>query len=110
MVPAAPGGPRRAADLILTNRVLTGDDAERWGLVSRCVDDGELDETAHRTATGLAAGATEALRAAKGLLRAGAGDDLRRHLAEEARSIAALADGREAQDRMASFLAPKSVS
>ncbi|WP_330292698.1 enoyl-CoA hydratase/isomerase family protein [Streptomyces sp. NBC_00576] len=103
-------GPRRAADLILTNRVLTGDDAEQWGLVSRCVDDGELDETAHRTAAGLAAGATDALRAAKGLLHLGAGDDLRRHLAEEARSIAALADGREAQNRMASFLAPKSVS
>ncbi|GAA3905602.1 enoyl-CoA hydratase-related protein [Streptomyces lacrimifluminis] len=100
-------GPRGAADLILTNRVLTGDDAERWGLVSRCVDDGELDDAAHRTAAELAAGATGALRAAKALLRVGAGDELRRHLAEEARSIAALADGREAQDRMASFLAAR---
>ncbi|MEV1067450.1 enoyl-CoA hydratase/isomerase family protein [Streptomyces sp. NPDC050263] len=98
-------GPRRAADLILTNRVLTGDDAERWGLVSRCVDDEELDDAAQRSAAELAAGATGALRAAKGLLRVGAGDELRRHLAQEARSIAALADGREAQDRMASFLA-----
>ncbi|MER5428537.1 enoyl-CoA hydratase/isomerase family protein [Streptomyces sp. NPDC002588] len=100
-------GPRRAADLILTNRVLTGDDAEQWGLVSRCVDDDGLDDTAHRTAADLAAGATGALRAAKSLLRAGAADELRRHLAEEARSIVALADGREAQDRMASFLAAR---
>ncbi|MFJ1806912.1 MULTISPECIES: enoyl-CoA hydratase/isomerase family protein [unclassified Streptomyces] len=100
-------GPRKAADLILTNRVLTGDDAERWGLVSRSVDDGELDETAHRTAADLAAGATGALSAAKGLLRGGAGADLRRHLAEEARSIADLANGREAQDRMASFVAAR---
>ncbi|MGW1716000.1 enoyl-CoA hydratase/isomerase family protein [Streptomyces sp. NPDC002156] len=100
-------GPRRAADLILTNRVLTGDDAERWGLVSRCVDDEELDGAAHRTAADLAAGATGALRAAKCLLRAGAGDELRHHLAEEARSIAALADGPEAQDRMVSFLAAR---
>ncbi|WP_060892825.1 enoyl-CoA hydratase/isomerase family protein, partial [Streptomyces europaeiscabiei] len=47
-------GPRQAADLILTNRVLTGDDAERWGLVSRTVEDGELDAAAHPTAAGLA--------------------------------------------------------
>ncbi|UUU36462.1 enoyl-CoA hydratase/isomerase family protein [Streptomyces sp. CA-210063] len=100
-------GPRRAADLVLTNRVLTGDDAERWGLVSRCVDDEELDDAAHRAAADLAAGSGAALRAAKGLLRAGVDDGLRLHLAEEARLIAALADGREAQDRMASFLAAR---
>lgn len=98
-------GPRRAADLILTNRVLTGDDAERWGLVSRSVDDGELDDAARRIAADLAAGAGEALRASKDLLRVGTGAELRRHLAEEARLIAALADGRQAQERMASFLA-----
>jgi len=103
-------GPRPAADLILTNRVLTGDDAERLGLVSRSVDDEELDDAAHRTAAGLAAGAGHALRAAKGLLRVGAGEELRRHLAEEARLIALLADGQEAQDRMASFLAARSRS
>ncbi|MGX1565699.1 enoyl-CoA hydratase/isomerase family protein [Streptomyces sp. NPDC055506] len=100
-------GPRRAADLILTNRILTGDDAERWGLASRVAEDGELDDAAHRTAAGLAAGAGDALRAAKDLLRAGTGDELRRHLAEEARLIAALADGREARDRMVSFLAAR---
>ncbi|MEW2045095.1 enoyl-CoA hydratase/isomerase family protein [Streptomyces sp. NPDC005476] len=100
-------GPRRAAELILTDRILTGEDAERWGLVTRCVDDGELDEAAHRAAAGLAAGATGALRAAKALLRAGDRDGLRHHLAEEARSIADLADGPEAQDRMASFLASR---
>ncbi|MGW1675411.1 enoyl-CoA hydratase/isomerase family protein [Streptomyces sp. NPDC002324] len=100
-------GPRPAADLILTNRVLTGDDAERWGLVSRCVEDGELDTAAHRTAAGLAAGATDALRAAKALLRGRDEDSLAAHLAEEARQIAALAGRPEAQVRMASFLADR---
>ncbi|MEH0425402.1 enoyl-CoA hydratase/isomerase family protein [Streptomyces stelliscabiei] len=100
-------GPRPAADLILTNRVLTGDDAERWGLVSRCVEDGELDAAAHRTAAGLAAGATDALRAAKALLRGRDEDSLATHLAEEARQIAALAGLPEAQERMASFLAAR---
>ncbi|HSX96033.1 MAG TPA: enoyl-CoA hydratase/isomerase family protein [Streptomyces sp.] len=100
-------GPRQAADLILTNRVLTGDDAERWGLVSRTVEDGELDAAAHRTAAGLAAGAGEALRAAKALLRGRDEDSLTSHLAEEARQIADLAGRPEAQRRMASFLAAR---
>jgi enoyl-CoA hydratase/carnithine racemase len=100
-------GPRLAADLILTNRVLTGDDAERYGLISRAVGEDELDEAAHRTAAALAAGPGKALRAAKGLLREHTGDGLRRHLAQEARLIADLADGQEAQARMASFLAAR---
>ncbi|MEU0070095.1 enoyl-CoA hydratase-related protein [Streptomyces sp. NPDC006332] len=101
-------GPGRAADLILTNRVLTGEDAERWGLVSRVVEDDELDDTAHRTAAGLAAGSNTALRAAKALLRAGAEAPLGEHLAAEAHSIATLAGGAEAQDAMAAFLAARS--
>jgi enoyl-CoA hydratase/carnithine racemase len=102
-------GPRRAAELILTNRTLTGDDAERWGLVSRSVDDGQLDDTAHGTASALAAGAGDALRAAKSLLRSGAGDGagLRQRLAQEAESIATLADGPQAQELMAAFLAAR---
>ncbi|GAQ59709.1 enoyl-CoA hydratase/isomerase family protein [Streptomyces scabiei] len=103
-------GPRPAADLILTNRVLTGEDAERWGMVSRCVEDGELDGAAHRTAAGLAAGAGDALRAAKALLRGRDEDSLAAHLAEEARQIAALAGRPEAQERMASFLAARDRS
>ncbi|WP_405622756.1 enoyl-CoA hydratase/isomerase family protein [Streptomyces sp. NBC_00076] len=101
-------GPRRAADLILTNRVLTGEDAERWGLVSRVVADDELDETAYRTAADLAAGSGTALRAAKELLRAAGEASLAKHLAEEARSIATLAGGAEAQAAMTSFLAARS--
>lgn len=101
-------GPRRAADLILTNRVLTGDDAERWGLVSRVVEDAELDDVAYRTAASLAAGSGAALRAAKELLRAGAEAPLEEQLAEEARSIAALAAGAQAQAAMESFLAARS--
>ncbi|MFF5361735.1 enoyl-CoA hydratase/isomerase family protein [Streptomyces scabiei] len=100
-------GPRSAADLILTNRVLTGDDSARWGLVSRCVEDGELDADARRTAGGLAAGATDALRAAKALLRGRDEGSLAAHLAEEARQIAALAGRPEAQRRMASFVAAR---
>ncbi len=94
-------------DRVLTNRVLTGDDAERYGLATRAVDDDDLDRAAYRAAAGLAAGAGEALRAAKGLLRGDTADDLRRHLVGEARLIADLADDPEAQARMAAFLAAR---
>ncbi|WP_033318603.1 enoyl-CoA hydratase/isomerase family protein [Streptomyces yerevanensis] len=100
-------GPRLATDLVLTNRVLTGDEAERLGLVSRAVEGGEVDEVAYRTAAELAGGAGEALRAAKRLLRDGADDGLSRHLDEEARLIAGLAGSDEAQARMTAFLAPR---
>ncbi|WP_328766260.1 enoyl-CoA hydratase/isomerase family protein [Streptomyces sp. NBC_00286] len=100
-------GPRLATDLVLTNRVLTGDEAERLGLVSRAVEDDEVDEAAYRTAAELAGGAGEALRAAKRLLRDGAEGGLSRHLDEEARLIAGLAGSDEAQARMTSFLAPR---
>ena len=101
-------GPRRAADLILTNRVLTGEDAERWGLVSRVVTEDGLDDAAYRTAADLAAGSDTALRAAKELLRGGADASLTEHLAAEARSIATLAGGTQAQAAMTSFLAARS--
>ncbi|WP_329212976.1 enoyl-CoA hydratase/isomerase family protein [Streptomyces sp. NBC_01485] len=101
-------GPRRAADLILTNRVLTGDEAERWGLVSRVVEDAGLDDTAHRTAAALAAGSGAALRAAKELSRAASEAPLEEQLAAEARSIAALAGSAPAQAAMESFLAARS--
>ena len=98
-------GPRLATDLVLTNRVLTGGEAERLGLVSRAVEDDEVDEAAYRTAAELAGGAGGALRAAKRLLRdKGAGEGLGRHLEEEARLIAGLAGSDEAQARMTSFL------
>ncbi|MGI5192389.1 enoyl-CoA hydratase/isomerase family protein [Streptomyces sp. CA-288835] len=101
-------GPRLATDLVLTNRVLTGDEAELLGLVSRVVEGGEVDEAAYRTAAELAGGAGEALRAAKRLLRdEGAGEGLSRHLDEEARLIAGLAGSDEAQARMTAFLAPR---
>jgi 2-(1,2-epoxy-1,2-dihydrophenyl)acetyl-CoA isomerase len=100
-------GPRLATDLVLTNRVLTGDEAEGFGLVTRAVEDDEVDEAAYRIAAELAGGAGEALRAAKRLLRDDAEDGLSLHLDEEARLIAGLAGSDEAQARMTSFLAPR---
>jgi enoyl-CoA hydratase len=50
---------------LMTNRPLTGEEAERIGLVSICVDDGRVMATALEIAGELAAGAPEAIRFTK---------------------------------------------
>ena len=47
---------------LLTGKPLTGEEAERIGLVSLCVEDGELQETALGIATDLANGSQSAIR------------------------------------------------
>ena len=58
-------GLRRMLDLTLTNRVLSADEAEQWGLVNRVVPDDDVDQAAIDLATQLASGATWALGHAK---------------------------------------------
>ncbi|MDB5694602.1 MAG: paaG1 [Sphingomonas bacterium] len=58
-------GPARARDLYLLPRVLTGEDADRLGLVSRLVDDGAALDEAQALARQLADGPPETLAAMK---------------------------------------------
>ncbi len=55
-------GMAKAKYHLLTGRPVSGEEAERLGLVSMCVDDSELQETALSIATDLAAGSQSALR------------------------------------------------
>lgn len=55
-------GMAKAKYYLLTCDELTGEEAERIGLVSLCVDDGEEQEQALQIATRLAAGAQQAVR------------------------------------------------
>lgn len=64
-------GLRRALDLTLTNRLLTADEAENWGLVNRVVPKGEADAAARQLAEELAAGSTFAVGNAKRLIYEG---------------------------------------
>ena len=58
-------GMAKAKYHLLTNEVLSGEEAERIGLVSMVVDDEAVQDRALEVATALAAGAPEALRATK---------------------------------------------
>ena len=55
-------GMAKAKYYLLTCETLTGEEAERIGLVSLCVDDAEVHERALAVAVQLAAGATAAIR------------------------------------------------
>lgn len=58
-------GMSKAKYHLLLNEPLTGEEAERIGLVSRCVEDGEVYNEALRIATRLAQGAAAAIRFTK---------------------------------------------
>jgi enoyl-CoA hydratase len=58
-------GMAKAKYYLLTSGTLLGEEAERIGLVSLCVDDDQVQDKALEVATNLAAGAQDALRLTK---------------------------------------------
>jgi len=100
-------GLARALDLALTNRDLTGEQAEAWGLVSRSVDDADLDAEVERVVATLAGGSRPALAATKRLMRTARAHTLPEHLALEAATIAELLRDGEGREGMAAFLAKR---
>ncbi|WP_225992893.1 enoyl-CoA hydratase/isomerase family protein [Actinomadura rudentiformis] len=69
-------GPGRAADLVLTGRRLSIDEAQTYGLVDRRVPAGTVRNAARVLAGVIARNSPTAVRAAKRALRLGAGKDL----------------------------------
>ncbi|MEU6260764.1 enoyl-CoA hydratase-related protein [Streptomyces sp. NPDC047043] len=98
-------GPRRAVDLLLTNRRVPAAEALQMGLVSRVVAPERLNEEAVQTAGTLARGATAAYGATRRLVGRALSADLDQHLAAEARQLAAAAVSAEGREGVAAFLA-----
>ncbi|MEU3782886.1 enoyl-CoA hydratase-related protein [Streptomyces sp900129855] len=98
-------GPRRALDLLLTNRRVTAAEALRMGLVSRVVAPERLNEEAAQAAGVLARGATAAYGATRRLVGGALCAGLDEHLDAEARRLAAAAVSAEGREGVAAFLA-----
>ncbi len=96
-------GVRRALDLALTNRVLSAEDAVRWGIATRAVPDGDLFREAEDLCGDLLAGAPHALAAAKRLLRDSLGHSLETQLELETMALSDNA-GRAGPEGIAAFL------
>lgn len=110
-------GIARAREILLTDAVLSGDEAVRLGILSRLVGDDVVQDEALRLARTLAAGPTSSYSGIKTLLSASTTRTLAEQLDVEAASIAVAADspiGREGVDafvekRRADFASIKEV-
>lgn len=63
-------GPKRAAELLYTGRFFSAEEAERWGLLTAQVEDGQALETAMNTARTLLKNSQDSIRAIKALGKA----------------------------------------
>lgn len=96
-------GPRRALELMLTNRTLSAQEALDWGLVNKVVADADLAAEAAKLAASLAAGPTRAYGRTKALV--GAALHLEAQMELETRAIADSARTGDGKAGIAAFLA-----
>ena len=97
-------GDRRARELMLTNRLLSSQEALDWGIVNQVVADAELLNEAQGLAQRLASGPTAAFAAVKTLLNGTFDQTLESQMELEARSIAGLVAGGDGQEGINAFL------
>ena len=97
-------GERRALQLVLTDRMLSADEAFGWGLVAEVVDDDEALARAEEVARSWLGGATGAYGQAKRLVRSAADRTVVEQLAEEAQTIGSAFDTDDAQARIRAFV------
>jgi 2-(1,2-epoxy-1,2-dihydrophenyl)acetyl-CoA isomerase len=97
-------GVRRALELVITNRLLTAEEAREWGIVTKVVPAADLAREAVAFAQPLAQAATGALRAAKRLFREGFDESLETQLERETREIVEASRTADANEGIAAFV------
>lgn len=97
-------GLRRAQELILTNRWVGAEEAERIGLVTRVVDAASLSEEGARQAVSLARGPNSAWGASRALLLQSSYTGYEDQMAAEAWEIALAGTKPEGREGIAAFL------
>ncbi len=100
-------GLRRAQELMISNRRLSADEAQDWGLITRvCAADGLMAEV-QDMALQLATGATQAFGAVKKLLTVSFDNGIEAQMALEGQAIAHLASCCDGQEGIQAFLAKR---
>ena len=97
-------GLRRAQELMLTNRVLSAEEAQEWGIVTYVCDGEQLDGEVEKLASKLASGPTRAYGAVKQLLARTYDQSLEVQLEQESRLIAEMAGSKDGREGLDAFL------
>lgn len=97
-------GLRRAAEIVLTNPILSAQQAKEMGIINRIVPEADLQKAASAWAHELAAGAPKAMAAAKRLLWSGVGTGVDACLSEEARTVSELSGTADAREGLAAVI------
>ncbi|HTQ77468.1 MAG TPA: 2-(1,2-epoxy-1,2-dihydrophenyl)acetyl-CoA isomerase PaaG [Burkholderiales bacterium] len=96
-------GTQRAMALAMTGDRLPAEDAERWGVIWKCVDDGDLMAEAGKLAQQLAAGPTRTLGLIKQQMYASAGNALGAQLQLERELQRKVGEGEDWKEGVAAF-------
>lgn len=97
-------GLRRAQEIIISNRRIDADEAERIGMITRAVDDDVLAEEGAKVAARLAQSATGSIGTSRALLLGAFDKVFESHLELEAQGIATNLAGPEGREGVAAFL------
>lgn len=97
----------RAKELMLTNRMLTANEAQEWGIVNRVVFPDELQAEARVMAEQFAKGPTKALGGSKRLLLSAYSETMETQLDHETRGISAMMETHDGPHGLNAFLNKK---
>ena len=97
-------GMQRAMALAMTGDRLSAEDAERWGLIWKCVNDAELMQVAEKFSQALAKGPTRSLGLIKQAMYSSANNDLSAQLDLERDLQREIGKGEDYREGVAAFL------
>src|SRR5512135_725593 len=97
-------GTQRAMALAMTGDRLSAEDAERWGVIWRCVEDSDLKGESEKIALSLAAGPTRSLGLIKRAIYASDGNSLAAQLDLERDLQREVGKGKDYREGVAAFL------
>lgn len=100
-------GRQRANELILRGTPIDAATAERWGLVTRMVPDGQLMDEVMKLARDVAQGGPESVADCKRLLNEGEAPDMEEAVQRELRALARAYASQEHRDAVAAFFSRK---